>query len=343
MNRRYFLKSLATGCSLQSLSGKFFAPHQALATVNTVRGAVPAEKLGVTLMHEHVLVDFIGADKVSRSRYRPAEVFRVALPFLKKIRSLGCRTLVDCTPAYLGRDPALLRQLSEASGLNLLTNTGCYGAADDKFVPRHAFRETPEQLSSRWVHEFQEGIENTGIKPGIIKIGVDRGSLSEIDAKLVRAAALTHLRTGLTIASHTGDGIAALDQLDLLKREGVASSVFIWVHAQNESDADTHLKAAEQGAFVEFDGIAEQSLDQHINFVKNMIQHGFLQQILISQDAGWYHVGEPGGGQFRNYEFLFSHFVPTLKKSGISEAQIRTLLISNPKRSLDPKIRKRAA
>ena len=115
-----------------------------------MRGAVPAEKLGVTLMHEHVLVDFIGADKVSRSRYRPAEVFRVALPFLKKIRSLGCRTLVDCTPAYLGRDPALLRQLSEASGLNLLTNTGYYGAADDKFVPRRAFRETPEQLSSRW-------------------------------------------------------------------------------------------------------------------------------------------------------------------------------------------------
>ena len=96
----------------------------------------------------------------------PSEVFRIGLPFLRKIRSLGCHTLVECTPAYIGRDPRLLRQLSEASGLNLLTNTGYYGAADDKFVPRHAYEETAEQLAGRWTREFYEGIEDTGIKIG---------------------------------------------------------------------------------------------------------------------------------------------------------------------------------
>jgi predicted metal-dependent phosphotriesterase family hydrolase len=224
--------------------------------------------------------------------------------------------------------------------LHLLTTTGYYGAANDKFVPQHAYQESAEQLAVRWRTEFTDGIEQTGIKPGIIKTGVDRGALSDIDTKLVRAAARTHLQTGLTIASHTGDGVAAMEELALLKGEGVAASAFIWVHAQNESDTAFHAKAAEQGAWVEFDGISEKSLDRHVQFVKGMIDRGFINRILISQDAGWYHVGEPGGGNFRNYELLFTHFIPALKKAGVSDEQIRRLLIDNPRRALTLAIRK---
>lgn len=90
-----------------------------------------------------------------------------------------------------------MKRLSEATGLNIITATGYYGAANDRFVPSHAYKETAEELASRWIEEFERGIEGTGIKPGIIKIGVDAGPLSEIDAKLVQAAALTHLKTGL--------------------------------------------------------------------------------------------------------------------------------------------------
>ncbi|MCS6951139.1 MAG: phosphotriesterase, partial [bacterium] len=89
--------------------------------VFTVTGRVRADRLGVILPHEHVLVDFIGADRVSRSRYDPEEVYRVVLPYLQRLRKAGCRTLVECTPAYLGRDPQLLQRLSKASGLHLLT------------------------------------------------------------------------------------------------------------------------------------------------------------------------------------------------------------------------------
>jgi predicted metal-dependent phosphotriesterase family hydrolase len=290
-------------------------------------------------MHEHVLVDFIGAYKVSRDRYDPEEVFGVALPFLQELYALGCRTLVECTPAYLGRDPALLRRLSKTSGLNIVTNTGYYGAANDKFIPQHAYYETPKQLADRWYREFQESIETTNIKPGIMKIGVDKGPLSEIDAKLVRAAALTHLRTGLTIASHTEDGIAALEELNLLKKEGVAGSAFIWVHAQSEPQTEKHFKAVEQGAWVEYDGISEASLDKHINLVKRMIERGFIHRTLVSQDAGWYNVGEPGGGNYRSYKTLFTHFIPELKKSGVPEAQVRKLLVDNPKAALLPRVR----
>jgi phosphotriesterase-related protein len=290
-------------------------------------------------MHEHVLVDFVGADKVSGDRYEPEEVFGVALPFLQELYAIGCRTLVECTPAYLGRDPALLRRLSEASGLNIVTNTGYYGAANDKFIPQHAYNETSEQLADRWSQEFTESIGRTNIRPGIMKIGVDKGPLSEIDAKLVRAAALTHLRTGLTIASHTDDGVAALEELNLLKKEGVAASAFIWVHAQSEPQTEKHFNAVKQGAWVEYDGISEASLDKHINLVKSMIDRGFIHRTLVSQDAGWYDVGKPGGGKYRGYKTLFTHFIPELKKSGVSEAQVRRLLVDNPKEALLPKVR----
>ena len=144
---------------------------------------------------------------------------------------------------------------SEASGLHILSNTGYYGADKDKHLPPHAFTETPQQLAARWIRECEQGIDGTGIKPGFMKIGVDAGPLSEVDAKLVRAAAIAHKATGLPIAAHTGNGVAALEELDLLERDGVPLSAFIWVHAHSEPDGALHQKAAARGAWVEFDGI----------------------------------------------------------------------------------------
>jgi phosphotriesterase-related protein len=296
----------------------------------------------MTLMHEHVLVDFVGADKVSPQRYNAEEVFQTALPHLKTLRAAGCRTLVECTPAFLGRDVNLLKRLSSASGLNVITNTGFYGAANDKYVPVLAREESAQQLAARWTREFQEGVDGTGIRPGIIKIGVDPGPLSEIDAKLVRAAAKTHLQTGLTIASHTGDGVAALEELEILKQEGVHPGAFIWVHAQIEGNGQLHLKAAQEGAWVEFDGISEASAEKHLQLVKGLIEQGFSDRLLISQDAGWYNIGEPKGGMFRAYTFLFASFIPLLRRAGISPEQVRSLLIDNPRQALALQIRKLA-
>jgi phosphotriesterase-related protein len=342
MNRRRFLQAMTVAGIGQS-GGVLLQAQQPSSQVNTVRGAVPLDKLGTTLMHEHVLVDFIGADKVSRERYDAEEAFKVALPFLKNVYALGCRTLVECTPAYLGRDAKLLRRLSETSGLNILTNTGYYGASNDKYVPQHAFSATAEELAATWVREFQDGIDGTGIKPGFMKISVDKGSLSDIDAKLVRAAALTHLKTGLTIASHTEDGTSALEELDILNREGVAASAFIWVHAHIESQTEKQIGAARRGAWVEYDGISEKSLEQHVKLVKMMIDAGLIHRTLISQDAGWYNVGEPDGGQYRNYEALFTLFIPELRKAGITAAQIRQLLIENPRNALQTQVRKQSS
>ncbi len=305
----------------------------------SVHGPVAAEDLGLTLVHEHVMVDFVGADKVSRDRYDSDEVFKTALPHLKRAKELGCQTLVECTPAYLGRDPTLLKRLAEASKLRILTNTGYYGAVKAKYLPEHAVKEKPDELAKRWLHEWKEGIEGSGIRPGSIKIGVDAGALPDVNRKLVQAAARTHLESGLTIAAHTGDGPAALEEIKVLRDEGADGSAFIWVHAQNEKDTALHARAAEQGAWIEFDGIGPQSIKRHVDLVKAMKGNGYLGQVLLSHDAGWYHVGEPGGGKFRSYETLFTEFIPALKEAGFVEADIKKLTIENPREAFSIRVR----
>lgn len=341
--RREFLKGLTGLGGLAAITGgcRSYPKSTLPASILTVRGSLSANQMGVTLPHEHVLVDFIGAAQASRNRYDADEVFKVALPHLQRVHDLGCSTLVECTPAYIGRDAALLKTLAHAAKLNILTNTGYYGAAQNKFLPARAFGETAGQLADRWIREFREGIENTGIRPGFVKIGVDGGKLSEVHRKLVQAAAKTHWATGLTIAAHTGNGGAALDELSVIQENGLKGEAFIWVHAQNESDSSVHARAAESGAWVEFDGIGPKSIEQHIQFVKTMRERGHLNRVLVSHDAGWYHVGESGGGSFRPFDTLFTQFVPALKAGGLSEAEVEQLLVRNPREAFAIRVRGR--
>jgi phosphotriesterase-related protein len=308
----------------------------------TVLGPIRPRELGPTLPHEHVFLDFVGADKVSKERYDPAEVFEVARPQLQLLKDFGGQSLVECTPAYIGRDPALLKRLSEACEVHLLTNTGYYGAGDNRYLPRHATTETADELAARWLLEWRDGIEGTGIRPGFIKIGVDSGKLSDMHRKLVRAAARTHLASGLTIAAHTGDGVAALDELATLREEGAGASALIWVHAQNEPDTEKHVRAAELGAWVEFDHVSPKTVDRHVDLVKIMKARGVLHRTLVSHDAGWYEAGKPNGGEYRPYDTIFREFIPALKADGFTQAEVDQLIIGNPREAFSIRIRSKA-
>jgi phosphotriesterase-related protein len=296
----------------------------------TVLGPVAPARLGTTLSHEHVLVDFIGANAISRDRYDANEVYAVALPYLRSARALGCQAFVECTPAFLGRDPRLLARLATSTGLHILTNTGYYGAAKDKYVPSHAYQESADQLAGRWIREWTDGIDGTGIRPGFIKTGVDAGPLSDVDRKLVQAAARTHLRTGLTIASHTGDTRAALEQFEALAREQVRPDAFIWVHAQNDWELESRVAAAGNGAWIEVDNLDDKTVAACVERASALKARGCLNRLLVSHDAGWYRPGEPRGGHFRGFELAFTAFVPALRQAGWSAQDVVQLLVANP-------------
>jgi predicted metal-dependent phosphotriesterase family hydrolase len=302
------------------------------AYIMTVLGPIKADDAGVALTHEHVLVDFIGADQVGPHRYDRDVVFDHVLPHLMRAQELGTRLFVECTPEYIGRDPILLRRLSEKTGLHILTNTGLYGARYGAFIPSYVANENAEQLAARWIAEARDGIEGTGIRPGFIKCGVNTNAqLSVVDRKLVEAAALAHRETGLIIAVHTSGG-PGLTQLEILKEYDVAPTAWIWVHADKADDADI-LSAARQGAWVSFDGLAPKTLQRHLELCLLLREHQLIDRVLLSHDAGWYNPGKPEGGPFRGFELMFTEFLPALEQAGFTPAEIQQLIRENPARA----------
>lgn len=317
--------------------------------IMTVSGKIPASDMGRTLEHEHILVDFIGADSTGYFRWNKAEVISKALPFVLAAKGKGLETFIECTPSYLGRDPLLLKELSKKSGIKFITNTGYYGARSNLFVPKSFDTSDASQIAELWIREFENGIEDTGIRPGFIKIGVDPDdSLSEKHLKIIRAAALAHLKTGMEIVSHTGPDGPALQQINILKETGVDPSAFIWVHAQGGSAAG-NIKAAKEGAWISLDNIhvspssnpgERGTIDWYCNRIVDLKKNGLLNKVLISHDSGWYDPAKPEGGVFNGYTVIFDSLVPALKTYGITDTEIDQILIKNPREAFKIKIRK---
>ncbi|HCE59081.1 MAG TPA: aryldialkylphosphatase [Prolixibacteraceae bacterium] len=305
----------------------------------TVVGEIPASEIGKTLHHEHLLVDFIGADSTGYHRWNRDSVVEKVLPYLLEIKKLGYKTLVECTPAYIGRDPLLLKMLSVKSGIQIITNTGYYSAVGGKFIPKHGFTETAEQLANRWIDEVKSGIEGTGIYPGFIKIAVERAPLQEINRKVVEAACIAHKATGLTIMSHTGLAVPAYQEIEILKQFGVHPSAFIWTHANNEKDWGKIVDAAKMGVWIAFDKFEQKETESFSEFALLMKKEGLLNRLLFSHDAGWYDPMKPGGGTFRDFTAIEKFLIPALKEKGLSVKEINQIFELNPAEVFAVKVR----
>lgn len=320
-----------------ALTGLLGCSQESDPFIMTVLGPIPASEMGTTLSHEHLLVDFIGADSTGYHRWDKGEVAKRVIPYLEEIQEYQVSTLMECTPAYLGRDPRLLKTISEKTGMHLLTNTGYYGAHDNKFIPSKFYELTAEELSAIWVDEYENGIEGSGVKPGFIKIAVNGDdSLSAEHTKIITAAALTHQQTGLVIASHTGPEGPAFEQISVLQSHGLNPSCFIWVHAQRGS-LEGNIRAARMGAWISLDNLnldqqpgSEYDVAWYANRIQSLKEAGFLHRVLISHDAGWYKPGEENGGSFRGFSGIFTALIPALLEQGFSKEDINLLLEINP-------------
>ncbi len=307
--------------------------------IMTVNGPIDAKEMGITLTHEHVIADFIGAERVSERRYDQDEILNIVLPFLEQAKKAGCQTFINCTPRYMSRDPDLLKRLSAATGLHILVSTGYFGAWGNRYLPPYVSSESVDQLAERMIGEWEDGIDDTGIKPGFIKIGFDPGNLPELHQKIVHAAARAHLKTGLPIASHTVGAICALEQIEILKNEGVDPSAFIWVHSQLEKDIKTHIKAAEMGTWVSFDALITGKIADYVELISNMKSANLLNRVLVSHDS-FYRIDNPENGKYLNYTRIFEELIPALKESDFSEKEIEQMIVVNPQDAFACRVRK---
>ena len=327
--------------------GRFARPGVAgQGMVNTVLGPVSPDQLGFTLPHEHVCASSAGFWQAWPEFFGGrTEFVTVAVDKLKAAKAEGVDTIVDVTPIDVGRDIRLLEEVSRKSGVQIVACTGHWISPSLSMSPR-----TAEELTQFFVLEVERGIEGTGIKPGIIKVATDREGVTPFVEKALRAAARASKATGLPITTHT---LAAErtgeKQAEIFEQEGVSPGRVCLGHADDTSDMDYLMGLGRRGYLRGMDhmtwgtrqGAGILSWQERANTVKRLIDAGFGNQILLSND--WYfgismtptgvmaalEKMNPDGILFNNRKTI-----PHLRQIGVSDQMIRRITVENPRRLL---------
>ena len=306
--------------------------------VQTVLGPIAPEELGFTLPHEHTQIALWQIP----SRWDYWQLTRdepVILEALAAYRAAGGGSLVDLTATGVGRDPDWLAGLARASGLNIVMGCGWYRTA---YYPPEALidRRSVEDLADELVREATDGVDATGIRPGIIgEIGTDKPWLTAQEERVHRAAAQAARRTGLAITTHGVLSPVGLAQLQVLEAEGADPTRVIIGHADSYPQLDHHLAIVERGACVEFDFLGMTFTPQErygeariVELLCELLARGHVERVLLSQDVCHDSQLERYGGN--GYTYLARTFLPRLREAGVSDAEIETMTVANPRRLL---------
>ncbi len=306
--------------------------------VQTVLGPIDPADLGWVLPHEHTAIALWHIptrwDYWELRRDRP-----VIVEELTAFRAAGGGTLVDLTLDGVGRDPTWLADLARATGLHLVMGSGWYRGAH---YPAEALidRRTVDDLADVIVRDATVGVGESGIRAGIIgEIGTDKPWLSAQEERVHRAAARAARRTGLAITTHGVQSTVGLDQLDVFASEGADLTRVVIGHADSNPSPDYHLAIADRGATVEFDfiGMTFSARDRHgegqiVDNLRALLDRGHAERIVLSQDVCHDSQLKRYGGN--GYTYLAETFLPRLREAGVSDADIRTITIDNPRRLL---------
>jgi len=313
--------------------------------VQTVTGRVSAADLGRTLIHEHVLIGFPGWQLDALApRYVRADAMARAVDQMQELRGLGVGTFVDPCPMDLGRDVEFLAELSQRSGLRIVCTTGAYFEAEGI---TYTFRHMPvEEITAIYIKEITEGVGDTGIRAGAVKIATGAQQISDYERKLVIAGARAARETGVPLISHTQEASCGHDQIDLVTGEGVSAGRLVVGHSDGIDDHDYHRSLAERGAFVGFDRFGISLIVPDEVRVKNVLllaKSGHVRNILLSHDTISCWQGRPLPFANRHEDVLamlpdwrptsiLTKIVPQLRAGGLSDADIATILVDNPRR-----------
>jgi phosphotriesterase-related protein len=286
----------------------------------------------VILPHEHIFVDLRTWDQPGYAQADAQDVIALMGPEVARARAVGVAAIVECSPVGVGRRADILRAFSQATGFPLVVPTGIYR---EPWIPPWAHRASQEALYEWMFGELQDEIEDSGVQAAWIKLSAGDDGLTPCEAKILRAAARAAAASGAVIGSHTVRGRVVRDQLGIIEKAGYTAQRFIWIHAQNEPDLDTHTAIARRGAWIEYDAIGSDghSDDSFIARIRHMLDAGLGDHVLLSHDRGWYDPAQPGGGTPKPFTYLSEHFLPKLRAAGVDEATVRQLTCDNPFRA----------
>jgi len=340
------------------------------ARVQTVLGPVDPAKLGVTLMHEHApIVDW---SELFETQPAPVEPVREKLlgTTLQQLNAFhkslapgdGPGAVVETTPIRVGRYPQLLVDLARRTKVHLIASSGFWCEA---LAPQHPWavrmsvsRQGAQKMAQIYIREITQGMEDpsgkwgqkyTDIRAGIIKIGTST-YMRPSERVCHIAAAIASKETGCPITTHTTKG-GGLEEAQLLLKHGASPQRTIIGHQgfqddrQNDEAVEYHRQIAHLGCYVQFDRVGHEDypVESQARQIKSLIDAGFVKQILTSHDHAPFYYPEfaaetKQADQWKpvdgDYGVVTTRLLKQLKQLGVTEKQIRTILIENPRRVL---------
>ena len=317
-----------------------------MPTIQTVRGAVDSAQLGVTLMHEHV---FILTPEVTQNypEHWGDEEKRIAdaVVRMNELKSRGVDSIVDLTVMGLGRYIPRIKDVASQTGINIVVATGVYTYNDVPMCFHFRGPGTllggPEIMTEMFVKDIKEGIADTGVKAGILKCATDLQGLTPGVERVLRAVAQAHRQTGVPISTHTHARTKrGLEQQRIFEEEGVDLSRVIIGHSGDTTDLDYLESLTSRGSYLGMDRFGIDSLlpfEDRVTTVARMCERGHADKMVLSQDAAcfsdWFPE-ETVGALLPNWHYLHIHndVIPALKQRGVTDQQIATMLVDNPRK-----------
>lgn len=315
--------------------------------IQTVLGPVKEEELGVCLPHEHIWCDqnygprmnLMGTTRDPAGFMKLDNFDRVASE-LKAYKAAGGGALVEVTCDGWGRDLDTLARLSEAAEVHIVSTSGYY---IEPHIPYFVDDWSVERVADHITGEIEKGVGQSGRRCGLFKSAIHRARVEAIELKVLKAVAIAQKRTGAAITTHTTGsrrmevpgGTVGVHQLEILKGEGVDPSRLIVGHVDERPDIDVLSSLADEGCFIQFDVIGKEHyvLDQtRAELVHALIERGYVNHLMLSHDRNRDYEMRYGGST--GYCHIFETFLPRLRKLGVSDKQINTMMVLNPARAL---------
>lgn len=293
----------------------------------TTLGPKSADELGMILPHEHVFVDLRTPDTPGYAEAEVEAVVALMAPEIARIQALGVTALVECTTGGVGRRADIDLAVSQATGLPIVVPTGNYR---EPWIPEWVKTATEAELEAWMVRELTQRFDEADYRAGWIKISAGDDDITELEARILRAAARAGAQTNAVIGSHTISGRVVLQQLDIVEAEGYRADRFISIHSQEEKDFGLNRAVAARGAWIEYDHVGRAPDAEVAGLIVKALEAGLERQLLLSHDLGWYDPAKPGGGTPRPYSHLGEVMLPRLRDQGIADTALVQLTHRNP-------------
>jgi phosphotriesterase-related protein len=315
--------------------------------INSVLGPISPDKLGTTLVHEHFTFAYPGwfADAtIAPENFKAA--LKTNLGVIKAAQKFGIKTIIDATPNDTGgRNPKLYKALSKKTGLNIICSTGLYTEHEGSpayWKTRIVWgTDITKLISDLFIKEITQGIEKTGVKAGVIKVG-SSPKMTSYEESIHKAAVIAQKATGVPIITHTEGPSGGVEQADFLIKEGADPKKVMVGHVSNSKDIEYHKAILAKGVYIAFDRFGLEVItpsDVNVKNIADLCKLGYANKIMLSHDTVNVWLGRPIDlpekylPAFANWriDFISEKILPALKAQGVTDEQIKTMMVDNPR------------